>query len=231
MPRNLKIALGILLVAVLAGLISLRGLHRKIARLSESSASEEQARRELLAPPISTSTDVNTTAKIFWAAGPDKLAPVDVQMALSADPVQRAKQVLHTLIANPPTEEQRTLPEDAALLAFYILQDGTCIADFSDTLETETPSGISSEELAVNSIARTLESNVPVLRRLKILIHGEEAETLAGHVDLTGFFDLNPPNPPPAPLNSAAVPGAPGGASRSAPPPVAGTTAHPPAHN
>ena len=175
----------------------MRGLHRKIARLSESPSAEEQARRELLAPPISTATDVNTTAKIFWAAGPDRLAPVDVEMALSADPVQRSKQVLHTLIANPPSEAQRTLPADAALLAFYILPDGTGVADFSDTLETETPSGIASEELAVNSIARTLENNVPGLRRLKILIHGEEVETLAGHVDLTGFFDLNPPSPRP----------------------------------
>ncbi|MGH7839626.1 MAG: GerMN domain-containing protein [Candidatus Binataceae bacterium] len=231
MPRNLKIALGILIVAVLAGLISLRGLHRKITRLSESTASEEQARRELLAPPISTATDVNTTAKIYWAAGPDKLAPVDVQMALSADPVQRAKQVLHTLIADPPAEAQRTLPEDAALLAFYILPDGTGVADFSDTLGTETPSGILSEELAVGSITRTLGSNVPVLRRLKILIHGEEAETLAGHVDLMGFFDLNPPGVLPAPLNSAAALPAPGSVNGGALAPAAGTTAQPPAHH
>lgn len=224
MPRNLKIALGILIVAVLAGLISLRGLHRKIARLSESPSSEEQARRELLAPPISTASDVTTTAKIFWAAGPDRLAAVDVQMALSADPVRRSKQVLHTLIANPPTEAQRTLPADATLLAFYILPDGTGIADFSDTLETETPSGIASEELAVNSIARTLENNVAVLRRLKILIHGEEVDTLAGHVDLTGFFDLNPPGPPPAPLNAAATPAA--SAVSTTPAPSA-----PPAHH
>ncbi len=216
MPRNLKIALGILIVAVLAGMISLRGLHRKIARLSESPSTEEQARRELLAPPISTASDVTTTAKIFWAAGPDRLAPVDVQMALSADPVQRSKQVLHALIADPPTEAQRTLPADATLLAFYALPDGTGIADFSDALETETPSGISSEELAVNSIARTLENNVPALRRLKILIHGEEADTLAGHVDLTGFFDLNPPVPAPAPLNSVATPAAAAGAATAA---------------
>ena len=230
MPRNLKIALGILIVAVLAGLISLRGLHRKIARLSESPSTEEQARRELLAPPISTASDVTTTARIFWAAGTDRLAPVDVEMALSADPVQRSKQVLHTLIANPPTEAQRTLPEDAALLAFYILPDGSGIADFSDALETETPSGISSEELAVNSIARTLESNVPVLRRLKILIHGEEVETLAGHVDLTGFFDLNPPNPPPPALNSTPAPAAPVGAKAAPPASATGAPAPPPHH-
>jgi hypothetical protein len=30
---------------------------------------------------------------------------------------------------------------------------------------------------------------------LKILIHGQEVDTLAGNVDLTGFFDLNIPAP------------------------------------
>ncbi|MGB0034380.1 MAG: GerMN domain-containing protein [Candidatus Acidiferrales bacterium] len=191
MPRNLKILLGVLGVAVLIGLISLRGLHRSIQRLAETEATDERARRELIAPSISTATDVKLKAKIFWAAGWDKVAPVEVELALSADPVQRAKQVLHELVTDPPTPDQRTLPADTALLGFYILPDGTAIADFSDTIVSEMPSGILSEQLAVNSIARTLELNVHGLRRLKILVHGQEMETLAGHVDLTGFFDLN----------------------------------------
>jgi Sporulation and spore germination len=193
MPRNLQIALGILSVAVLIGLISLNGLHNRIQKLSENQNSEEQARRELLAPPISTPTDVKVKTKIFWAAAPDRTAPVEVELTLSADPVQRARQVLNALIEEPPSPELRTLPADATLLAFYILPDGTAIADFSDALALETPSGIMSEELTVDSIARTLENNVANVRRLKILIHGQEADTLAGHLDLTGFFDLSPP--------------------------------------
>jgi Sporulation and spore germination len=82
----------------------------------------------------------------------------------------------------------RTLPPDAALLAFYLLPDGTAVADFSEALATSTPSGIQSEQLAVDSIARTLEANVPPVKRLKILIHGQELDTLAGHVDLTQLF-------------------------------------------
>jgi hypothetical protein len=45
--------------------------------------------------------------------------------------------------------------------------------------------------LAVNSIARTLEANVPQVQRLKILIHGQEVETLAGHLDLTATLVVN----------------------------------------
>ncbi|MGH9713084.1 MAG: GerMN domain-containing protein [Candidatus Acidiferrales bacterium] len=195
MPRNLRIMIGILSVAVLIGLISLHGLHERIQTLTENQTSEGEARRELLEPTISTPTDVKVKAKIFFAAGSDQCAPVEMELALSADPAQRARQVLHTLIASPATPDQRTVPAGTILMGFYILSDGTAIADFSDALASELPSGIMSERLAVDSIARTLESNVPALHRLKILIHGQEVETLAGHLDLTGFFDLNPPEP------------------------------------
>jgi hypothetical protein len=192
MPRAMKIVIGVLIVAVVIGLISFRGLHRRMQRLAESQTADEKARHEVLAPPISTPTDVTINAKIFWAVGSDKIAPVAVQLPLSADPVERSRQLLHELTVDPPTPGQRTIPADTALLGFYILPDGTAVADFSDALTSEMPSGILSEEMAVNSIAQTLGSNVPVLHRLKILIHGQEVDTLAGNVDLTGFFDLNP---------------------------------------
>ena len=203
MPRNLRIVIGILSVAVLLGLISLHGLHTRIQKMAETETSEGQARREVLEPAISTPTDVKVKAKIFWAAAADRCAPVEIELPLSADLVQRARQVVHALIADPPTPEQRTIPADTILLGFYVLPEGTAIADFSDALASEYPSGIMSEKLAVDSIARTLESNVSAVRRLKILIHGQEVETLAGHVDLTGFFDLNPPGLPPGSTPSA----------------------------
>jgi Sporulation and spore germination len=197
MPRNLKIAIGVLVVAVLIGLISLRGLRSHMQGLDVTQSSEEQARRAVLEPPISTPTDKPVQAKLFWAAGPGNVAPVEIELPLSADPVQRSRQLLEALIANPPTPDQHTLPVSTTLLGFYILPDGTAVADFSDSLASELPSGILSESMAVNSIVRTLAANVPQLRRLKILIHGQEVDTLAGHVDLTGFFDLNPTPPQP----------------------------------
>jgi hypothetical protein len=203
MRKGVKIALGALVVALVIGAISFVGLRRRVRRLQQE-PSDEQERQAVIAPPISTPTDVEVTASIYWAAGANKIAPVEVQLPLSADPVQRSRQVLQALIANPPTVGQRTLPADTELLGFYILPDGTAIADFSDALATETPSGILSEQEAVDSICQTLASNVPSLRRLKILIHGQEAETLAGHIDLTGFFDLNPAAPTPSPTTAAA---------------------------
>lgn len=190
----------------------IRGRMKRAARLQQQT--EEQARRELVQAVPMNPSDPRVKAKLFWLSDADNsvLAPVTVELPLSSDPVLCSKQVLNTLLAGPVDVELRTLPPDAVLLAFYILPDGTAIADFSEALATSIPSGIASEQLAVDSMTRTLEANVPQVKRLKILIHGQEAETLAGHVDLTGSFvvhaDANP-----APSNPAAAP-VPGGAGK-----------------
>ena len=187
-----KFWLTTLLVFVVVGAaISVPIIHRRMKRAARlQQQSEEQARRELVQSVPMNPSDPRVNAKLFWLSDSDNslLAPVTVELPLSSDPVLRSKQVLNTLLAGPVDVELRTLPPDAVLLAFYVLPDGTAIADFSEALATSIPSGIASEQLAVDSMARTLEANVPEVKRLKVLIHGQEADTLAGHVDLTGTF-------------------------------------------
>ncbi len=175
--------LAALLVAVVIAAIYLPILRRNIRQAAKlQQRSEEQARRELTQPTVLNPSDPKVKAKLFWASGADDgtLSAVIVELPLSNDPVLRAKQVLNTLLAGPVDTELRTVPPDAALLAFYLLPDGTAIADFSEALGTSTPSGIQSEQMAVDSIARTLEANVPKVRRLKIL-----------HLDLSQAFLVN----------------------------------------
>jgi len=198
-------------VAVVIAAIYFPMLERRVKTAAKiSQPSEEQARRELTRPTPTNTSDPMVKAKMFWASDEDEsaLSPVTIELALSPDPVLRAKQVLNTLLAGPVSSDLRTLPPDAALLAFYLLPDGTGIADFSEALATSTPSGIESEQLAVDSIARTLEANVPQVKRIKILIHGQEVDTLAGHLDLTQMFIVNTKAAQPPSL-SVTVPGKP----------------------
>jgi spore germination protein GerM len=191
---------GGLLVAVVAAALYFPALRRQVNKtknLTEKSA--EQARRELLPPAPVASGEPRVKAKMFWGSGIDdgNLVPVTVELPLSNDPNLRAKEILNTLLAGPVDPEARTLPPDAALLAFYILPDGLAVADFSEALANSIPSGIQSEQLAVESITRTLEANVPQVQRLRILIHGQEAETLAGHLDLSQTFPVSMSAPTP----------------------------------
>jgi len=199
-----------LVLAVLAAAIYFPILKRRVRRQAQvQQKSEEQARRELVQNLSASKDEPKVKAKLFWASDADgaELTATIVELALSNDPVLRSKQVLNTLLAGPVDVELRTLPPDAALLAFYLLPDGTGVADFSEAMATAVPSGVQSEELAVDSITRTLEANVPQVRRLKILIHGQEAETLAGHLDLTQTFPVSAkPGQAPSAQSPAAAP-------------------------
>ncbi len=210
---------------VVFGLIALPGLRRALQGLERAPRTEEQARREVMQQPISTPTDVNVQAQMYWlAAAPSvSLEPSTIELPLSADPVERSKQLLNALIARAPAPERRTLPAEATLLALYIQPDGTAIADFSDDVTSGMPSGILSEQLAVSSMAQTLGANVTGIRQLKILVHGQEAETLAGHLDLYGVFPVSSPAAPAAPGTTVIVPSSP--APAVAPPSKAATGA------
>jgi hypothetical protein len=208
LSKGLKTTIVILTAMVALGLLTLPGLRQAVVRLRSVPKTEEQARREVMQEPISTPSDVKVRAQMYWlsAASPYSLEPTPIQLPLSADPVERSKQLLNALITRAPAPEKATLPAEASLLAFYIQPDGTAIADFSDEIVSGMPSGILSEQLAVQSIAQTLGANVSGIRQLKILVHGQEAETLAGHVDLYGFSPV--PSLMPGAAPSAAAPNA-----------------------
>jgi hypothetical protein len=192
--RWIRLILGGLFSAVIIAGLYFPILKRRVKQTAElQQPTAEQARRELTQSLTANSAEPRVQAKLFWATDADdgSLAPVSIDLPLSGDPVLRAKQVLNTLLAGPVDPELRTLPPDAVLLAFYLLPDGTGVADFSEALAISIPSGIESEQLAVDSITHTLAANVPQVIRLKILIHGQEVETLAGHLDLTGTFAVN----------------------------------------
>jgi hypothetical protein len=218
LSKGFKTTIVILTVMVVLGLITLPGLRQMVQRLRSTPKTEEQSRREVMREPISTPTDVEVQAHLYWlsAGSPTSLEPTPIQLPLSADPVERSKQLVNALIVKAPAPERRTLPVEATLLAFYIQPDGTAIADFSDEIASAMPSGILSEELAVQSIALTLGANMTGIRQLKILVHGQEAETLAGHLDLYGMVPVPSPQasaaptPAPAAVPAPGVPSAPG---------------------
>jgi hypothetical protein len=224
LSKGLRTTIIIIAAMVALGLLTLPGLRQAVQRLQSTPRTEEQARREVMQEPISTPTDVQVKAQMYWisSASPTSLEPTAIQLPLSADPVERSKQLLNALIARAPAPEKRTVPAEASLLAFYIQPDGTAIADFSDEISSAMPSGILSEKLAVESIAQTLGANVTGIRQLKILVHGQEAETIAGHVDLYGIFPVPSLAPAAAPASAA-----PSAASRTTPATTGATQSKP----
>jgi hypothetical protein len=105
-----------------------------------------------------------------------------------ADIASAARELVKALIRGPLREGTRTLPRDAGLRALFVTSDGVAFVDFkADALDSH-PGGVETELLTIFSIVDTLVLNLESVRQVKFLIGGQEAATLAGHVDISGPF-------------------------------------------
>lgn len=80
----------------------------------------------------------------------------------------------------------RLFPPDTVVRGVYLLPNGTVIVDLGGTTLTQGwGTGSHQELMAAYSLAQTVSANFTEGRRVRILINGGPAETLAGHVSLT----------------------------------------------
>ena len=85
----------------------------------------------------------------------------------------------------------RTIPADTTLKAFYVTRDGTAYIDMSDAIRDAHPGGVESELFTIYSMVNSLTLNIPEIDAVKILIGGNEAMTLNGHIDVRFPFKAN----------------------------------------
>jgi hypothetical protein len=84
-------------------------------------------------------------------------------------------------------------PRDSAVRATFLLPDGTAFVDLGGpTLTNGWGTGSHEELMAVYSIVSTVTTNFPEVKRVRILVNGEPAETLAGHISLRGSLTPMP---------------------------------------
>ncbi|HTD52486.1 MAG TPA: GerMN domain-containing protein, partial [Thermoanaerobaculia bacterium] len=75
------------------------------------------------------------------------------------------------------------LPEKIALRNAFLLADGTVVLDLA--VDSGLAFGSDEELTIVAALVDTTLQNVADTARVRILVNGEPAETLGGHVDLT----------------------------------------------
>ncbi len=105
-------------------------------------------------------------------------------MANSDEAVVLGRRLIAELIDGPAEGNSPTIPEGTRLRAFFVLDDGTAVADFSAPFRDNHPGSCRMEQLTLFSVVNSLILNVPSIKRVKILIDGAEAQALAGHLCL-----------------------------------------------
>jgi spore germination protein GerM len=91
------------------------------------------------------------------------------------------------------TAVPRLLPADTMVRGAYLLPDGTAFVDLGGpTLTQGWATGSHQELMAVYSVVQTVTANFPEAKRVRMLVNGEPAETLGGHVSLARSFSPKP---------------------------------------
>jgi hypothetical protein len=123
---------------------------------------------------------------------PGELRAQSISIPSATGRQQRAEGLLRGLIMNFYTakDSPHPLAAGAEIRQVFLVDPGLAVIDVNSAFVEGQVSGVLAEELTIASLVQTLATNMPELTRVKILVDGKEQETLAGHADLTGFYDV-----------------------------------------
>jgi hypothetical protein len=107
------------------------------------------------------------------------------------EPEAQAREMVKALIAGSKTGLVNTFPEKAELQGVNREGDDTLSVNFRESLVANHPGGSAAEMATVYSLTNTLTTNLPAIKRIRILIGGKERESLKGHIGLHNPFMMN----------------------------------------
>lgn len=183
MPRQLAIAVAAMTILVVAMGVYVGRMRRRA--LESQTVFDVQP----VAPPPSGPTESVTLYVADDATG--RVHAQAAQIPLPGGRQQRAEELLRALLR---IYEQPGAPHPLAPAAdirgVYLVPPGIAVIDLNAAFADQHRSGIIDEQLTVNSLVETLALNAPGISKVRILVDGKTRDTLAGHADLTDFFDV-----------------------------------------
>ncbi|MGA7991148.1 MAG: hypothetical protein WCC53_06940, partial [Thermoanaerobaculia bacterium] len=196
MARRFALALVAILVLLIGAFAAMR------AWRSPKPGAPPAPRPTAVVPPTPIPAR-NVTLWFESQTGDGALHPESRDVPAASDDVAFLRAVAAGVVEGPRSEDLlRPLPEGWTLRGAYLLNEGVAVLDLGPPrppTPTGTPApepaptplpavrwqaGGHEEDAAVQALAVTVSKNMPGVTRLVLLVGGEPAETLAGHVDL-----------------------------------------------
>jgi len=127
------------------------------------------------------------TVSLYYESPDLLLAPERRNLPLPQNPAAALDLVMRELLKGSANAAvPRLLPADTTIRAAYLLPEGTAFVDLGGpTLTQGWTTGSHQELMAIYSVVQTVTANFVEAKRVRVLVNGEPAETLAGHVSLS----------------------------------------------
>jgi len=187
-PRHLVIAMAVLLVALLG--LTVYALHMRKTAVTATVVSHDT---RPLAPPVAGPTE---PVVLFVAHDDDgSLRAERAQIPMPSGRQQRAEELLRALLSlYLDKSSPHVVGPGSDVRSIFLVDPGVAVIDLNAAFADTHRSGILVEELTVASLIQTISVNTPGIVKVQILVDGKERDTLAGHADLTGYYDVTAVN-------------------------------------
>jgi spore germination protein GerM len=187
-PRHLIITLVVLLAAALSMSIYAWQMRKTAATTTVSSADTRP-----LAPPVAGPTE---QVVLFVAHDEDgSLRPERAQIPMPSGRQQRSEELLRALLSlYLDKSSPHVLGPGSDVRSVFLVDPGVAVIDLNAAFADTHRSGILVEELTVASLIHTVSANTPGIVKVQILVDGKQRDTLAGHADLSTYYDVTAVN-------------------------------------
>jgi hypothetical protein len=111
----------------------------------------------------------------------------EVSVKRSPDTQSQAWEALAALLQDQRAAQASVL-RDIKLRAFFLDSQGTAYVDLAPVQQQPVRASGWDEQLAIYAIVNTLMQNFEEIKQVEFLMNGRDAETLAGHMDLSRKF-------------------------------------------
>lgn len=193
MSTRARILSLILFVVLLASAFYLRVLTRRIFFRPPAEHTEEVARTRLSEAALQSAATPQQTATLYFPSLENgTLVEEKRPMSWADSESDRIRQVLLALIEGSRQGASPVLPPAASIRAVFLAPDGTAYLDFSGQSLADLSPGIASESLAIYAMVNSLAANIPAVKKVKIVVQGQQVETLGGHADLSESYATGP---------------------------------------
>ena len=138
------------------------------------------------APPAEAPAVPKIKAILYFASENGLyLVPTEREVPLAEGPVAQARSILEAqLSAEAQAPLVSTIPKGTTLRGIFVSDRNEVFVDLDPAIRKSHPGGTEQELMTVYTIVNAVLTNLPKLQEVQILIGGQEADTLAGHVDL-----------------------------------------------
>jgi germination protein M len=128
---------------------------------------------------------VRAVTVYFGSADGSSLVPEYRTITSSDNVLDNLRALVEALISGPRDGGVATLPASTRLRGVFI-HEKTAVIDFSRELAEDFSGGTTAEYMLISSLVQTVCANFSQVEAVRILIEGDEIDSLGGHLSIAG---------------------------------------------